>query len=731
MSQAADPVRLTIPDYVRPDAGPINPDDAQVILTHLITEARDFIDGEVSPARAEATELYHAKALPGDEKLVGRSTVKVTTVRDTVRGAKPDILRVVLGAERPVAIEAWKPGTEAAAEQATDFLRLTIEQDNEGERVFSDVIDDGLIRKLGVVKWWWDEGGAPTSTRQRLTTEQLAMLQAQEPDFALVSVRETETPGLLDVEYRTGRPRGVARFAAVPGNEFLFDREARSIAEATFIAHRCEKTRGELIAMGIKPEVIDAHGGTTTDETSNAEVQARNPAAEASGNDSGTAGTASTKHLYIEAYPFLDADGDGVAELRRVICIGPSYHIVENEPCDTRPFAAWTPVPEAHQLLGGSYTDLVGDMQKAETSVLRASLDSLAASIFPRTVYKDGDANVKDILNTAIGAPIRTRSGPQAVQSFSHNFVGKESLPFLAFFRELTERRTGLSNGAQGLDADALQSSTADAVDAAVQGAKAQAEMTARLFLLGVLKPLLRGLYRLYIKHQPAERMVRVRGRWVPVNPSTWDAEAEVRVLVPLGAGLVAQRLETLVMVAEKQEMILQQMGMTNPFVKPSQYHETLAQILKLRGFVTPEQFFTRPDDAAIEAAERAAAENAPADPTAAALMAQVEVEKQKAQHQAQLKELEFQRESQMKQMEIAFEQEKLRLEQQKAEAQMRLEELKVRLEDDRQRDKQAADITLKERELELKHQRELEDIKLSADIARQRATTQAGPSEG
>jgi hypothetical protein len=41
--------------------------------------------------------------------------------------------------------------------------------------------------------------------------------------------------------------------------------------------------------------------------------------------------------------------------------------------------------------------DRTGDMQLMKSSVLRAQADSLAAAIFPRLAYVEGQANVNDI----------------------------------------------------------------------------------------------------------------------------------------------------------------------------------------------------------------------------------------------------------------------------------------------------------------------------------------------
>src|ERR1019366_9123249 len=105
-------------------------------------------------------------------------------------------------------------------------------------------------------------------------------------------------------------------------------------------------------------------------------------------NDPDT-GTANEKILYCEVYMTVDEDGDGIAELRKICTIGSTYYVITSEPVAERPFALWSPYPEPHSLLGGSVADRTMDMQKITSSLLRAMNDSLAGSIFPRTVYKE------------------------------------------------------------------------------------------------------------------------------------------------------------------------------------------------------------------------------------------------------------------------------------------------------------------------------------------------------
>lgn len=708
--------KTPVPARVRPDAGRMDKMEVQALVSNLIQDASSF-SSELSDERAELTRYYNAEPFGNEEE--GRSRAILSVVRDTIRGMKPSLLRVVFGAEAPLDFQPTKPEGEDQARQATDYVRMVIELDNDGERILEDAMDDGLIREMGVVKWFWEEG-EKEARKQRLDEAGIEALAA-DPAVTLTSIGDADAEdGLAEVEY-TIKTGGRARFVAIPNDEVLMDREATSIEDAILFGHRTEKTKGELIAMGLDKDVVEEFGDPVKVLDDTAERQARFGDQTFLGAEP-EAGDANAKTLYTEAYIKLDVDGDGVAELRRICCIGSAYHVAVNEPAVERPFSAWSPITVAHALKGQGVSRLVAQPQLIESSLMRGGLDSLSASIFPRTWYRENDANLKDVLNTAIGAPIRTKSGSNAVGTFNHSFAGKEIFSFLEYYDQRVERSTGQSNGAAGIDADALQSSTPGAVDAAVTGSQQHVEMISRAFISQLLKPLYRGLYRQLVENQPQARVVRLRGEWVTVDPKSWDADLDVRVTAPLGAGLVQQRLQTLLAVKATQEQTLATLGPQNPLTTLGMYRNTLDDILKLGGFINIDKYFLKVDDAALAAAAaEAAKQGPPPDPAMALAQAQIQLEQQKAQADMQIKQFELQ----AKREEAAA---KMQFEQALAQQKLEFEMYKARLEDDRQRDKQAADIALQEKELQLKYAVKAHEVNQSAEIERERVTSQAGP---
>jgi hypothetical protein len=211
------------------------------------------------------------------------------------------------------------------------------------------------------------------------------------------------------------------------------------------------------------------------------------------------------------------------------------------------------------------------DLQLIKSSMIRATLVSAAGSLYPRMGYMEGLVAVADIMNPAIGAPVRVKkeagSIANAVQALETPFFAHQMLPLMTYMDDVKEQRTGQNKGAAGLDASAMQSSTKAAVAAAVTASQAQVEMLARIFAEQTLKPMFRGVLREIIMNQSAVRNIKVRNRWVAVDPREWNANMDLTVNVMLGTGLIEEKVGALIQVSEKQHEILTELGPQNPVV--------------------------------------------------------------------------------------------------------------------------------------------------------------------
>src|SRR5262249_27872050 len=124
-----------------------------------------------------------------------------------------------------------------------------------------------------------------------------------------------------NIRVDTKKKRNRVVVESVPPDEIIFTRDSWDVDTGRLICHRTRKTRGELGAMGVKPERMDDVPADVTDQMTNVEFLARQPTA---GVQPGSTNATwdQVKVPYYESYYRIDKDGDGISELRKVCTIG-------------------------------------------------------------------------------------------------------------------------------------------------------------------------------------------------------------------------------------------------------------------------------------------------------------------------------------------------------------------------------------------------------------------------
>jgi len=671
----------------------------QGIIRSEMDDAEDYIN-QIGKDRAESTDYYLGNEPENVSDL--QSNFVSTDVRDSVLFMLPSIMRTFFGTKKVVEFVPNGPEDIAVAEQQTDYINYIVQQKNSGFKVFYDAFKDALVRKSGFVKAFWDE--TMTATTHEYTDLDPASYQALilDPDVEVVdeSIKmesitmmnpETgaeivqESPASYDLTIRRVKRKDQVCIEAVPPEEVLISRNARSFAESPYVAHRMVKTVSDLVAMGYDRDEIEeyAGSGSSFDADTYTEREAREPIG--SNMYPGGADSEHSKEvLYVEHYCFYDLDDDGIDERVRVCTVGNGANIINCEAWDDLPIAMFCPDPEPHTAIGSCPADYVKPIQAAKSQIMRDTLDSLGHSIFPRMGVVEGQVNIDDVLNTDIGQPIRMRA-PGMVQPFSVPFVGKEAFPVLGYLDESKENRTGVSKASAGLNADALQSSTKSAVAATMSGAQGRIELICRHFAEGGMQQLFKLVNGLVIKHQDAQAMYRLNNQFVTVDPRYWDADKDMVVNVAISKSSDEEKSALLAQMAGKQEQILQIMGVNNPLVSLQQYSNTLTKIIEMAGFKDAQAFINTQVPPMPPQPEQQ-------QPDAAEMLAQAEM--QKAQVQAQ-----------------------------KAMIDAETDRMKIIMDDDRDRDKAEANIRLKAAELNAKYGAQVNVAEINALMERDRET--------
>ena len=662
---------ISSPAPTRTEFRPLDDVEFQSRVFKAYEQAETYVDTVISPARIQAAEYYRGAPF-GDEE-DGRSQVVLSEVRDTIQSILPSLMRIFTSGDRIVEYMPRTAEDIAVAEQATDAVNFIFQEMNPGYQVVMSAFKDALLKKLGVITWWAEADDRVIEKKfSGLLEQEILLFQQQHPDAQFLEIApEQVIPGeqpTYRCQVRTIDRQRKYRVRALPPESFIIDRRARDTDKFyDLVAYRDMLTVSELVQQGFDEDEIREHGAPGQDQTWywNYEEVERNP------------GFAFPEYppdpsmlrvKYMKIYMRVDKDGDGIAELRCIHAIGTGCYILKDEVVDHAPFALFTPDPEPHAVFGHSIADVTMDLQRIKSHVLRATLDSLAQSIFPRTVVVEGQVNMDDVLNKEVGAIVRTRQ-IGAVQDMSTPFVGQAAMPILEYMDEIKAQRTGVTPASQGLDADLLQSTTKAAVTAQISAAQERTEIIARTFAETGMKQLFTGLLKLICRHQDKPLLIRLRGQWQPVDPTVWDENMDCASTTALGRGDDAQQMAFLTQIAQKQELILQTLGPGNPLVKLSQYQQTLSQIVRKAGFKNPESFFT-PITAEVEQQMAQAMQQQKAqqvDPNV--LLAKVELAKAQADTFAKL------------------------------EAQA-IDRAKLQLEEDFKRDNMEADIILKAAEI-------------------------------
>ncbi len=662
----------------------MNDIEFQSIVRNEIEQSIGHYDTEYSQDRIDAMDYYLGEPFGNEQP--NRSQVVSTEVSDTIEHIMPSLMRIFTQSDDYVSFTPKGPEDIAAAQQASDYVNWIINTDNRGFEIMHNWFKDALILKAGVVKTNWEESTeVATEEYEGLNEEELTILLADEEieiveqdvtivgeDMMLPDGNILPAPMMYDIKLRRTKTDGRVNVENVPPEEFLIEARAKSIEDANFVAHRTNMSVSDLVAMGYDRDEVEQYAGTSDLETSEERTSRFEDIETGSSHDS--LDPVMRDVLVTESYIKSDYDGDGIAELRRVITVGNSYHVLENEECDIVPFSLLSPVLMPHRAIGRSIAELVMDVQLIKSTLMRQLLDNIYNTNNARVVAVEGQVNLDDLMTNRPAGIVRVRQAG-AVQPLQVSDVSSSVFPALNYMDSVREQRTGINKQSMGLDADALQSTTATAVAAMQSAQQGKIEMIARVFAETGVRRLFRNILHLVTKYQNKEKIIRLNNNFIPIDPREWAHMYDVQINVGLGTAQKDQQIAFLMQTAAKQEQTLMQMGMNNPLVTMAQYRNTLAKITELSGFKDPNQFWSSPQE--IEA---------------------------KLQQQAQAAQQQGNQPTPEMQMEM-----------QKAQQDIELKKQKMQMEFELEREKMAADLELRRQELEFERQLRIE--KLRSDI--------------
>jgi hypothetical protein len=614
---------------------PLTAEDIERIASLALDDAVDFNESELEGVRELSDKYYQGETRL--TKLKGRSQVIVTKVRDGVKSVIPSLARIFTQTDTVAEFYSDDEEDQQLCADATKYCNNVYHKYG-GYVALIEGATDALKARVGVIK--------VTVKNKQIVSHRIYNKAELDNVIPLGTTTEESSEELVQTNKRTVK---VWELKPLTPESFLISPDATGVDDALICAHQEEKRISDLVEMGLP--YADLIKIPSSEKISTEDAERKGYQRSKSDGTTPALDPSSRVILYTEAYLRVDADGDGIAELRRLQLVGDNYKLMGNEPVNYPPFAVFKTDLQPHVFYPISLAeDLIQD-QDAQTALLRSIVDNAALVNSPRTEVNEAAVNLDDVKNGEIGAIIRVRTMGQ-INELVTPFVAGQTLPVLQYLNEVSEARSGIVKLSQGLDADALQSTTKIAAAAAISAADARIEMMARNIGETGVKALFNCILRTAIYEANEKQSIQTPDGFKTVDPSTWHTFISVRTNVGLGSGRIDEKKMALQGVLPIQQMIIEKMGTANPICSWSNVRETLKAIMRLSGIHDFNKFFpyVAPEALAdLDKKQQEAAAAADKEKQAAqqmqqqAMMELVKVENKKveASYQAKLQQLQ------------------------------------------------------------------------------------------
>ena len=679
------------------------------LLQRKEQSASHYIHGALGADRDAAMRAYHRQPYGNEEE--GWSSVITSDVQDTVEWILPALLKVFTSTDKAVSFEPTTPQDVKGAEQATDACNYVFYKQNNGFLILYTAIKDALLVRNCATMWRKETKEVVSSIPFKGATAEMLAMILQEND----EITEQQEAPIIDpqtgqpaLDPMTGQPvmgfngrikrveeKTIVKVEAFNPAYLLVDREWTSplLADCPYTARLMKVTLSDLVQMGFKNVTAEELGASDIGVQDIYDIANKGTLEESIPEDESLA----EGYLRIE-YVLADVDGDGIAELNCIYRL--QEKILKQEVVSHVPFATFSPVLNTHQWDGMSMDDLVGDLQKLHTEMLRQTLNSFYLANNPRnTILTDSNGspyvNIDDFLNMRPGAAVRqTREG--AIQPLLTPTNIGNALPMLDYVQNMREERTGVSKTSQGLNPDSLNN-TATGRQLDMTSAMQRIELIARIIAEVYLKPTFLGILKMLTDGGMEKLAFKLRDEFVEYDPNEWRDQYDMTVNVGLGTGDSAQKIQALQMIAQNQINLLP-MGLATP---QNIYH-TQSKLVEAAGFKDVQNFIQDPRGKPPPAPppnpmiqveqikQQGIAQKAQFDAQNEAKKMQLEAQVQDAQHQREMqRDMEVERNKQ--EMQARDSQFQATLEAQKESQRLQIEEASKQA--DRELEKYKADL--------------------------------------
>jgi hypothetical protein len=525
----------------------------------------------------------------------GRSKIYTSDLRNTIEWVMPSLMKIFAGGDDVCSLQPRNQEKAKQVENHNELINYQLKTKNKWFEILNSWFRDALLLKRGAVKYqWFEETEIDDDDDFFNATQEDLIKYASDPNITKVIIEKENEDGTLNgyIEKAVGDEFPLVE--AVPSEEYGFPVDTREIDSCSFFYHRCKYDQWDFTRRFGKPafEKVKELRDSFLDITDDLSVDQ-----ERFVDINGVAikffyDINENKWLVYECY-YRNPD-NGKAWIR-AIC---GNNLLEDKKNKYKkpPFELITPIKLAHRIIGVSLFDILKDLQKIRTSLLRQMLDNVYFNNNGRTLLDPTRVNFETFLKSnRPGGVVLTLDGTPADEKCLFPIPTPQLQPWAFEVFELMNKEddyaTGVPRSFQGVNPNIINK-TMRGQNQQIQQAQQRIEMMARLFAEMGIAPLVKDIVDMNSRFLKKETALKVVNDWITVAPEDTVAKADIIINVGLGTGnkdIVIGQMQQLIGLYLK----LQSSGFN--VAGSEQVHNAMKELVKAMGYRNVDDFVSNP----------------------------------------------------------------------------------------------------------------------------------------
>ncbi len=592
---------MAFSDQFSEDAEKLTDEQLIKIIARHVDDGINSEEGGVSDVRQNMFNYYYGEPL-GNER-DGFSKYVSREVFEAIEWALPSILRVLLGGTKPVVFRPSSAEDEQLAKHETDVVNYWFTETNDAFINIYTFVKDILMNPNGYIGVYPDEiKDTETKSYTKANSEQIDTLEASEEITEVIIDREYDDPlipgeRLYDITVSRVITEQIIQVEPIPPDELIIKHgyNKLDLDKSPFTCHRRKKTMSDLIEMGYEPDELEGVLRHEDDDRWNDERVNRHFYIDENPDDEDDeSNLLADRTVWLHTcYMRIDMDGDGLAELRKIVCAGTT--ILENEPADIVPYVAGSAIHVTHKHIGMGYAEAVHDLQELISVLTRQMLDNIYRQNVRRKYIAEQallpDNSTMDQMLDGESEIVVTRGSPhEAIMPEQVQPITAELAQAVKDFKELPQMRTGVAPNLT-LDPSVLEKSTMGAFIGALEQASQRLELMLRLFAETSYKKIFLKIHHYLRTYFTEQQQIKMNGQWVTYAPSEWRKRSNLSANIGIGFNNKQIKLGLL-----KEILAAQREAMSIGLADEKTIFNTFQEIIEEANLGHTETYFNNPN---------------------------------------------------------------------------------------------------------------------------------------